>query len=261
MQNYMMEYRLSKNRISYIRSLERKKERSKDGVFLAEGTKVAGDLMSSSFHCRFVVAVKEWFDAHPEVQADEKCCVSEEELQHVSLMKTPQQVLAVFEQRNDTLDAAVLSLSLCLALDGVQNPGNLGTIIRIADWFGIEHIVCSPDTADVYNPKTIQATMGALAHVHLYYRDLSDFFGSLNADVPIYGTLLDGCNIYHETLTRNGIIVMGNEGRGIRPQTEKFINKRLYIPNYPEGRIATDSLNVAIATSVVCAEFRRQAVY
>lgn len=256
----MIENRLSKNRISYIRSLDRKKERSKDGVFLAEGTKVAGDLMKS-FHCRFVAAVKEWFDANPQVKADEMCCVSEEELQHASLMKTPQQVLAIFDQRNEAFDASVLNHSLCLALDGVQNPGNLGTIIRLADWFGIEHVICSPDSADIYNPKTVQSTMGAMAHVKTHYMELVPLFQSLSKDIPIYGTLLGGSNMYEEKLTQNGIIVMGNEGKGIRPETEKLVTRRLYIPNYPEDRTTTDSLNVAIATSIVCAEFRRQAVY
>lgn len=254
----MMENRLSKNKISYIRSLERKKDRGKEGVFLAEGTKVAGDLMSA-FRCRFVAAVKEWFDAHPEIRADEMCCVTEEELQHASLMKTPQQVLAIFERRTDAFDVSVASSSLCLALDGIQNPGNLGTIIRLADWFGIEHVICSPDTADIYNPKTVQATMGAMAHVKTHYMELPALFESLPADIPVYGTLLDGNNIYGEQLSQHGIIVMGNEGRGIRPTTEKYVNKKLYIPNYPVGRPTTDSLNVAIATSIVCAEFRRQA--
>src|SRR5574344_2294419 len=145
-----MENRLSKNKMNYIHSLERKKDRTKEGVFLAEGTKVAGDLMGT-FHCRFIAAVREWLDANPTVKADEVCCVSAEELQRASLMKTPQQVLAIFEQRECHFDVSVASSSLCLALDGVQNPGKMGTIIRLADWFGIENVVCSPDTADIYN--------------------------------------------------------------------------------------------------------------
>jgi len=256
----MMESRLSKNRINYIHSLERKKDRNREGVFLAEGVKVAGDLMGT-YHCFFLAAVKEWLDAHPEVCADEICCVSEEELQRASLMKTPQQVLAVFAQRKESFDMSSLDKTLCLALDGVQNPGNLGTIVRLADWFGIEHVVCSPDTADIYNPKTVQATMGAMAHVKTHYMELSSFFEALSEGIPVYGTLLNGSNIYEEKLTSYGVIVMGNEGKGIRPETESFVNRRLYIPNYPQNRLTTDSLNVAIATSIVCAEFRRQAVY
>jgi len=258
--NTIMENRLSKNKISYIRSLERKKERVENGTFLAEGPKVVGDLLSV-FHCRLLVAVEDWHKQNPDVTADEKYCVNSDDLLHASLMKTPQQVLAVFDQKQVSADVSVVRNSLCLALDNVQNPGNLGTIIRLADWFGIEHLFCSIDSADIYNPKAVQATMGALAHVKVCYASLPELFNSLPEATPIYGTLLDGNNIYQEKLTSNGIIVMGNEGRGIRPEVEKLINHRLYIPNYPQGRPTTDSLNVAIATAVVCAEFRRQTLY
>ena len=141
-------------------------------------------------------------------------------------------------------------------LDGVQDPGNLGTIARVADWFGIRHIICSPDTADIYNPKAVQATMGALARVKFYYTELAMVLSQYSG--PIYGTFLDGNNIYKEELSRNGIIVMGNEGKGISQRTREMINRRLLIPNYPEGTLTTESLNVAIATSIVCAEFRRR---
>ena len=147
---------------------------------------------------------------------------------------------------------------LNLALDGVQDPGNLGTIIRIADWFGIEHIYCSQDTADVYNPKVVQATMGSIARVKVEYGDLNALIGSLPADVPVYGTLLDGDNIYEEKLENRGFIIMGNEGKGITKEMAQKVNHRLLIPNYPVGRATADSLNVAIATAITCAEFRRQ---
>jgi len=146
---------------------------------------------------------------------------------------------------------------LCLALDEVQDPGNLGTIIRIADWFGIEHIFCSQGTADVYNPKVVQATMGALARVHVHYVNLSELIDSL-PDIPVYGTFLDGTNIYEQELSQTGIIVMGNEGNGISPEVRKVINRRLYIPNYPANRPTSESLNVAVATAITCAEFRRR---
>ncbi len=145
-----------------------------------------------------------------------------------------------------------------LALDGIQDPGNLGTIIRLADWFGIEHIVCSPDTADVFSPKTVQATMGALAHVKVHYTELEDYLKAQVArQIPLFGTFLDGENMYTKELSANGIIVMGNEGNGIRPQIEKLINQKLYIPSFPPERETSESLNVAIATAVICAEFRR----
>ena len=158
---------LSKNRIKYIRSLELKKNRKADKVFLAEGPKLVGDLLGH-FRCRFLIATAEWLSAHRHLAVEDVTEVSEEELSRASLLKTPQQVLAVFEQPDESVDVSVISRSLCLALDDVQDPGNLGTIIRLADWFGIEHIFCSPNTVDVYNPKTIQATMGGIARVKLH---------------------------------------------------------------------------------------------
>ena len=175
-----------------------------------------------------------------------------------SLLKTPQQVLAVFRQPDEKTDISVISHSLCLALDDVQDPGNLGTIVRLADWFGIEHIFCSPNTVDIYNPKTVQATMGGIARVRLHYTPLPEFIRSLK-DIPVYGTFLDGENMYGQPLSKNGLIVMGNEGNGIGKEVEALINRKLYIPNYPASRETSESLNVAIATAVVCAEFRRQA--
>ncbi len=151
-----------------------------------------------------------------------------------------------------------LADKLTLVLDGVQDPGNLGTIIRIADWFGIEDIICSKDTVDVYNPKVVQATMGSIARVRVSYMDLKQLFEVLPPTLPVYGTLLEGNNMYSEQLSHNGIIIMGNEGKGISPQIRQFISKGLRIPNYPEGRDTADSLNVAVATAIICAEFRRR---
>ena len=147
---------------------------------------------------------------------------------------------------------------LCLALDGIQDPGNLGTIIRIADWFGIEHIFCSHETADAYSPKVIQATMGSINRVKIHYVNLSTLLANLSAEYPVYGTLLNGKDIYQQPLTGHGLIIMGNEGNGISPEIRSKINRKLFIPNFPQGRKTTDSLNVAIATAVTCAEFRRQ---
>lgn len=248
---------LSKNRIKYIRSLELKKNRKADKVFLAEGPKLVGDLLDH-FTCRFLIATSEWLSAHQRLPIADVNEVTEEELARASLLKTPQQVLAVFEQPEDITDVSVISHSLCLALDDVQDPGNLGTIIRLADWFGIEHIFCSPNTVDIYNPKTIQATMGGIARVKLHYTPLPELIRSLK-NIPVYGTFLDGKNIYEQPLSTHGLIVMGNEGKGIGKEVEQLINQRLYIPNYPSERETSESLNVAIATAVVCAEFRRQA--
>ena len=246
---------ISKNKIKYIRSLELKKNRNKEGKFVAEGFKVVDDLLALQ-PADLIVATQEWLHGKHFAAQTEVIEVTEEELKKVSFLQHPQQVLAVFRQAQDG-DFSINTQELSLALDGVQDPGNLGTIIRIADWFGITHIYCSQDTADVYNPKVVQATMGSIARVKVEYGNLLALVESLPADVPVYGTLLDGDNIYQQTLENRGLIVMGNEGKGISPALAKKANHRLLIPNFPEGRATADSLNVAIATAITCSEFRR----
>ena len=253
---------ISKNKIKYIRSLELKKNRNKEGVFVAEGHKVVDDLLALQ-PALLIVATAEWLKGKQLGAETEVIEVTDEELKKVSFLQHPQQVLAVFRQDQATaIDSFEFSgidtTELSLALDGVQDPGNLGTIIRIADWFGITHIYCSQDTADVYNPKVVQATMGSIARVKVEYCNLLGLVESLSADVPVYGTLLDGENIYQQPLENRGLIVMGNEGKGISPALAQKVNRRLLIPNFPEGRPTADSLNVAIATAITCAEFRRQ---
>ena len=246
---------ISKNKIKYIRSLELKKNRNKEGKFVAEGFKVVDDLLALQ-PADLIVATQEWLHGKHFAAQTEVIEVTEEELKKVSFLQHPQQVLAVFRQATSG-DYSINTSELSLALDGVQDPGNLGTIIRIADWFGITHIYCSQDTADVYNPKVVQATMGSIARVKVEYGNLLALVESLPADVPVYGTLLDGDNIYQQTLENRGLIVMGNEGKGISPALAKKVNHRLLIPNFPEGRATADSLNVAIATAITCSEFRR----
>ena len=248
---------LSKSKIKYIHSLALKKIRKEEQVFLAEIPKVVEEL-AAYFPCRFLAATSSWLKANPTISANEIAEVTQDELSRASLLKTPQQVLAIFEQPQYTLDSQVVRHSLCLALDDVQDPGNLGTIIRLADWFGIKDIICSPNTVDVYNPKVIQATMGAIARVKIHYTPLTDFIRSVG-NIPVYGTFLNGENIYGQELANNGLIVMGNEGNGISPEIETLVSHRLYIPNYPQGQKTSESLNVAIATAIVCSEFRRQA--
>ena len=246
---------ISKNKIKYIRSLELKKNRNKEGKFVAEGFKVVDDLLALQ-PADLIVATQEWLHGKHFAAQTEVVEVTEEELKKVSFLQHPQQVLAVFKQATSG-DYSINTNELNLALDGVQDPGNLGTIIRIADWFGITHIYCSQDTADVYNPKVVQATMGSIARVKVEYGNLLALVESLPADVPVYGTLLDGDNIYQQQLENRGLIVMGNEGKGISPALAKKVNRRLLIPNFPEGRATADSLNVAIATAITCSEFRR----
>ena len=249
---------ISKNQIKYIRQLELKKYRRREGVFVAEGPKVVGDLLRR-YQPVAIYATEEWMKASGvRSQVTE---ISEDELHRISFLQHPQQVLALFPLP-DTSAAPHLSLithhsSLALALDGVQDPGNLGTIIRIADWFGIDTIYCSEDTADAYNPKVVQATMGSIAHVKIIYTDLLRLFDSLPPAYPVYGTLLDGEDIYQQPLTQEGIIVMGNEGNGISEAIRQKVNRRLLIPCFREGDTA-ESLNVAIATAITCSEFKRR---
>ena len=232
--------------------METKKGRKKENAFVAEGPKVVADLMKLQKPLS-VFATEEWLVENPMECA---VVVTEDELRKISFLQHPQQVMAVF-QMFENGNTVVDTEKLCLALDGVQDPGNLGTIIRIADWFGITDIFCSQDTADVYNPKVVQATMGSIARVNVVYTDLCKLLAELPSDFPVYGTFLDGENIYSKNLSTNGLVIMGNEGKGISAPVAKFVNSKLLIPNYPAGRETADSLNVAIATAITCSEFRR----
>lgn len=249
---------ISKAKIKYIHSLELKKNRKAEGVFVAEGPKVVGDLLGI-LTPRLIAATAGWLDKNSHVfsqlTATEVVEVTDDELRRISFLQHPQQVLAVFSQPEpDT--APINADELILALDGVQDPGNLGTIIRIADWFGITRIVCSQDSADVWNPKVVQATMGSIARVGVSYTSLPEYLTSLPTGTPIYGTFLDGDDIHSAPLHNRGVIVMGNEGNGISPEVAELVSHRILIPNYPEGRPTADSLNVAIATAITCFALR-----
>lgn len=249
---------LSKAKVKYIHSLELKKFRNEHRSFVAEGNKLVADMLQA-FECELLIAKPSWMATQGDIPAIELLVAEEEDIRKASLQKNPQDVLAVFKLPEWDITDISPREELVIALDGIQDPGNLGTIVRLADWFGIAHIVCGTETADVFSPKAIQATMGALAHVKVHYTDLETFLQTqASQGIPLYGTFLDGENIYGKTLSENGILVMGNEGNGIRPAIESLVNERLYIPNYPEGQATSESLNVAIATAVVCAEFRRR---
>ena len=249
---------LSKNLIKLVRSLEMKKFRKETNLFVAEGEKLVNDLIASDLECYKIIATEKFTSELKGKKGIEIINVTDDELKKVSFLKSPQGIVGLFKQRSNTPDTNTPKQKLCLALDDVQDPGNLGTIIRIADWFGIEDIYCSIGTVDVYNPKTIQATMGAIARVNVYYVELPQFISSLEKSIPVYGTFLDGKNIYEHKLSSNGIIIMGNEGKGIGSECEKLIAERILIPNYPAGRATSESLNVSTATAIVCSEFRRR---
>ena len=251
---------ISKAKIKYIRALETKKHRDAEGVFVAEGPKVVGELLAKT-PAKLLVATPQWQVPNAVHAATELIIVSNDELRKLSFMQVPQQVLAVFPKlyESESITTGMVETNeLTLMLDGIQDPGNLGTIIRLADWFGIRHLVCSTDTADVYNPKVVQATMGSIARVKVCYMPLEPLLDALPPAFPVYGTLLDGDNIYTQQLSAHGIIVMGNEGKGLSQGVRERVSHRLLIPSFAIGEERAESLNVANATAIVCAEFRRQ---
>ena len=251
---------LSKARIKQIHSLEQKKYRRQEGLFVAEGHKLVGELLVAGHTPTYLCHTEQW-TSHTQVSCPVDI-VSETELKSASLLQHPQQVLALFPLPHWELPTMeTCHQKLILALDGVQDPGNLGTIIRTCDWFGVHDIYCSMDTADCYNPKVVQATMGALARVRVHYINLKEWLEEVQkAGVPVYGTLLEGGNMYEKgaiTDKSKGVIIMGNEGNGISPEIRKLITHPIRIPSYPANAETSESLNVGIATAIVLAEFRR----
>ena len=248
---------LSKNKQKTIRALAQKKGREEQQLFIAEGNKLVADLLPA-FDCAMLLAKSSWMATQGDLPVEELLVAEEDDIKKVSLLKSPQDVFALFRIPKTNLSEADPTNELILALDDVQDPGNLGTIIRIADWYGIRHIVCNTNTVDAFNPKVVQATMGALARVQVHYTDLSAYLTQQKErNASLYGTFLDGSDMYATQLTPTGIIVMGNEGNGIRPEIDAIINNRLFIPSFPPDQPTSESLNVAIATAIVCAEFRR----
>ena len=247
---------LSKGKIKYIKSLDHKKFRDEYGVFLAEGNKLVAELMGH-FECELLVAKPQWMATQGDLLTGELVVAEDDDIRRASLLKSPQDVLAVFRRPERVFDKEMLTGKVSLALDGVQDPGNLGTILRIADWFGIDTVLCSPQCADLYNPKTVQATMGALARVQVHCVDLAQVLGE--TELPVVGTTLDGTDLYEAELPEAAVIVMGSEGNGIGEEVSAMLTHRLLIPSFPPERVTSESLNVAAATAVVCAEFRRRA--
>ncbi|MDR1357018.1 MAG: RNA methyltransferase [Tannerellaceae bacterium] len=252
---------ISRNRIKYIRSLELKKYRSMHNAFVAEGNKLVSDMMHS-FECEWMLAKSSWMATQGDIPAHELLVDEADEMRKVSFLATPQDVVAVFRLPHYDIADVDPATGLVLVLDGVQDPGNLGAIVRLAAWFGIRHVVCSPDTADVFAPKAVQSTMGALSCVKVHYSPPETFLSmAVEASATVYGSFLEGENIYDATLSPAGVIVMGNEGAGIRPEVERLVDRRLHIPSYPPAEVASaESLNVASAAAVICAEFRRRSL-
>jgi len=253
---------LSKNKIKLIKSLDLKKNRLAENLFIVEGTKIVLELLNSEFKVASLYLTEGWLNKNQinlnNLPGNAEV-VTAEELQKISFLKTPQEIIALAEIPEYSIKPEKLTDKLSLALDTVQDPGNLGTIIRIADWFGIENIFCSMDSADVYNPKVVQSTMGAFLRVKVHYVSLEKMLSSMNQlGIPIFGTFLDGENIYSSPLTKNGVIAMGNESNGISPGLASLIQNKILIPNYSKTAQSSESLNVGVATAIVCAEFRRR---
>jgi TrmH family RNA methyltransferase len=239
---------LSKNQIKLITSLQQKKQRFVNQLFFAEGIKVIQELVESNFELVHLYTTQNDFE---EVSQDKKTIISANELKKISALATQNSCLGVFRIQ---ADKKIIESGLILALDSIRDPGNLGTILRLCDWFGIDQIVCSKDAVDIYNPKVVQATMGSIARVNVNYIDLENFIGQ--TQLPVFGTFMQGNIIYKTDLPQEGIIVMGNEANGISPELEKLIKNRLTIPRFGSLQ-KTESLNVATATAIVLSEFRR----
>ena len=239
---------VSKNQIKLITSLQQKKYRFANQLFFAEGIKVIQELLESNFELNHLYTTQNDFE---EVLNEKKTIISANDLKKMSALAAPNTCLALFKI---PAEKKMKESGLILALDAIRDPGNLGTILRLCDWFGIEQLVCSKDAVDIYNPKVIQATMGSIARVNVNYIDLVSFIEQTK--LAVFGTFMDGKNIYKAILPQEGIIIMGNEANGISSEIEKLIQNKLTIPRF--GNLQqTESLNVATATAIVLSEFCR----
>lgn len=253
---------ISKNQVQYIKSLAIAKFRKVNGQFVAEGPKLVSELLTSHYSCEKIFALPEWIEINRNKIKGKISLIeiTEEELNRISAQKTPNQVLAIINMPEKLpFNTEILSGQLVIMLDGINDPGNLGTIIRTADWFGISHIICSENCADVYNPKVVQATMGSVFRVNVWYESLNKILEHLSPEIPVYGTVLDGISIYQTNLSSTGVVIIGSESHGISSELKPFINNRISIPGFPvEDRITAESLNASVAAAIVIAEFRKR---
>ena len=249
---------LSRNQAKYINSLKLSRSREELGEFVAEGVKVLGELLSSDWEISKIFALPEWIDTNLETLRKKGLdCqeVNEQELKQISQLSTPNQVLATVKRPSRDVGSGTDLSGLTIMLDHIQDPGNLGTIIRTADWFGIGQIICSHHTADLFNPKVIQSTMGSFIRVKVGYTDLRQFLEKLPEQIQVYGSMAGGENIYTTEITKDAILIIGNESHGISPSLLPYLSKRIGIPGSKSG---AESLNASIATAIICAEFYRK---
>ncbi|MCU0362189.1 MAG: RNA methyltransferase [Bacteroidales bacterium] len=253
---------LSKTKTRNILALRNKKEREENRAFVVEGDKIVREFILSGHKIISLVAKPEFIGSIPAryiKETDEVIPVSFTELKSVSSLKTPHNAIAVVRMKNEEKDEKSILGRLCLALDFIQDPGNLGTIIRAAAWFGIDDIVCSETCVDVYNSKVIQASMGAILNVDVHYRDLRSFIGQAREKgLPVYATVLDGEPVYEARLETGGIIILGNESKGISPWLIEMASHRISIPKFTSADMGIESLNAGMAASVILSEFARR---
>jgi TrmH family RNA methyltransferase len=254
---------LSHNQIKFINSLKIKKVRQQPKTFIIEGEKGVHELLQSSLQPVKIFALTEWLDKHEALLRNRRIEMQEispEELNKVSDLSTPNQVLALASIPDTSSPDAAAFSGMALALDGIRDPGNMGTIIRTADWFGINKIICSSDSVDMYNPKVVQSTMGSYARVQVFYLNLPDFFQILPVDVPVFGALLEGPDITGKSFTRPGIILIGSESHGISKALMPYINEPLHIPGFSVSGEThqAESLNASIANGIICYEICKQ---
>jgi len=252
---------LSKNKLRDITALKQRKNREEQQLFTIEGEKVVQEILRSNWIVTCICALPDWIDKNKHLlyTIKEVYEVTEDQLHKISNLATPNKVLAIAQIPPIKKAETPPTNELSLLLDDIQDPGNLGTIIRLADWFGIGTVACTRDTVEVYNPKVIQSTMGAFLRVNTLYVDSDEWLRKAKEQqLDIFGTFLEGSNLYQEKLPSKGIIIMGNESKGISEKLEMLTDRKITIPSFPPERQGSESLNVAIAASIVCAEFRRQ---
>ena len=245
---------ISKNQIKFVRSLQLKKNRDFNNCFVVEGEKIVDEIIQSDFSIYQIFATKEWLLSNLNIVAEQTHKISEKELSRISQQSTPNKVLAIVKKVERELKISTITKGLTLVLDEIKDPGNLGTIIRACDWFGVENIICSNNSVDVYNPKVIQATMGSIARVNVYYTNLEETIKNLPNKFPIYGAFMESKDISDLNLENNALLVMGSESFGISKEVSKLITEKIAIKREKKG---AESLNVAIATSIFLYEFKR----
>lgn len=246
---------LTKNELKLIKNLARKWERDESGLFTAEGVKVVEDLIRAGYEPEYLITTPYW-SPDPSLYAGPVEILDQEQVERISALESPTPVIAVFK-KPELPSEAVPPQGLCLLLDEIQNPGNLGTILRTADWFGIRKVYCSPGCADPFGPKTVQAAMGALGRVSTPTADgVVIAQGAKDAGLPVYGAFLDGDSVYKAPLEDRGLLILGNEGRGISPALSALVTQKVHIPSFGSGGM--ESLNVAQAAAVLLSEFRRR---